>query len=207
MLIRLYGNPASAATRTVWLLLEAARLPYEFVSVENMTGDHRSEELQTNSKVGKVPTLEMDGKTYWESHAICRLLIQTLQMPDRWYPKDPETRWLADALLAWRHASLFPAAAACLNAITSNVDRLLRELNDEFLKDKKFLLGDQLSIVDYSVATACSMILLAKPDFSEFPVLDRWYQTMTSLPEWEAVHSNGFNSWAGQVRLSRSGSG
>jgi glutathione S-transferase len=55
----------------------------------------------------------------------------------------------------------------------------LRVVNDRWLKESKFLAGDEVSIADLSLyGDAGYLIHLFGFDFKSYPALNRWYQTM-----------------------------
>jgi glutathione S-transferase len=73
-MIRLHHVPQSRSMRTLWLLHELA---VEFEVVEwPFDKTLRSPEYLALNPAGRVPALEMDGRTIWETGAITEVLCE-----------------------------------------------------------------------------------------------------------------------------------
>ena len=55
--------------------------------------------IETNDSTGEVFKL-------FESNAIMSYLVQSRNLPDHWYPKDPVARAKVDQYLDWHHTYL-----------------------------------------------------------------------------------------------------
>jgi len=69
MSIRLYGWPASSATRVRWTIEEMG-VAYEWIQPDRKRGEHRSAEYLAVNPIGKVPGMVHDGQPYFESVAM-----------------------------------------------------------------------------------------------------------------------------------------
>ncbi|MCB6176944.1 glutathione S-transferase family protein [Rhodobacter sp. Har01] len=74
-MIRLHHVPGSRSFRVLWLLEELG-LPYEVRPWSLTDGSLRTPEFRALSPAGRVPALDLDGETIFESTAILQLLTE-----------------------------------------------------------------------------------------------------------------------------------
>jgi glutathione S-transferase len=77
-LIRLHFAPGTRAVRVRWLLEEIG-VPYQLSVVNLRRGAHKSKDYLTIHPLGKVPALEIDGTTVFESLGICLYLADRFE--------------------------------------------------------------------------------------------------------------------------------
>jgi glutathione S-transferase len=77
---RLHGFFTQNTMKTLYVLEELG-VDYEYLFVNLMTGDNRSDDFRAMTPVGKVPVLEHDGEFLFESGAICRYVAGTEKSP------------------------------------------------------------------------------------------------------------------------------
>ena len=77
---RLHGFYTENTMKTLYVLEELG-VDFEYVFVNLMTGENRSESFRAMTPVGKVPVLEHDGEFLFESGAICRYVASTEHSP------------------------------------------------------------------------------------------------------------------------------
>jgi len=80
-MIRFYYGSGSPFSWRVQLVLEEKRVPYEPVLLSFERREHRSPEHMARSPHGKVPALEDDGVTLYESGAIVEYLEERFPEP------------------------------------------------------------------------------------------------------------------------------
>jgi glutathione S-transferase len=69
-------------------------------------------------------------------------------------------------------------------------------MNDSMLGGKNdFLCGNALTIADYQAAGILSLGELTGCDFSPWPHVQRWYQRMEALPNWQSANAPLY-AWA-----------
>ncbi|MBW4665607.1 MAG: glutathione S-transferase N-terminal domain-containing protein [Chroococcus sp. CMT-3BRIN-NPC107] len=73
-----YGIPQSTYVRTVRLLLEEAGIEYDLKPVDIFNGETQSPEYLAKNPFGKVPTVEVEGETLYETSAITDYLNTAL---------------------------------------------------------------------------------------------------------------------------------
>lgn len=178
--------------------------PVEFVRVDIGKGEHKTPEFLAMNPNGKVPVLQDGDWTLWESNAImCHL--SNLAQADLW-PHDARQidvmRWLSwDAQHFTQHASVLyfeyvikpmfglpPAAAAELAEATASFKTFARVL-DSHLHDRKFLVGDGLTVADFAVAITLPYAETAHLPLAEFPAIQRWHARLNELPAWRQPFS------------------
>lgn len=139
------------------------------------SGENRSNEFAINvNRFGKIPAINDNGFKLAESVAIFHYLGRKGIIPERWYPKDLRARTRIDEYLEWNQFNLFPGAGmyfmlSVLEPMRTgekpNMDQveqqkrtLIRALNDLenlWLKDKKYLTGDEVTFAD--LMAICSL--------------------------------------------------
>lgn len=95
--IHLHHVPGARSFRVAWLLEELG-LPYELTAYDLADGSLRSPEFLARSPAGKVPALDIDGTTLFESGAIVQVLTER---EGRLAPKPGEGE--RAAFLEWLH--------------------------------------------------------------------------------------------------------
>lgn len=76
--ITLYGTPVSTYVRTTRLLLAEANIDYDLKDIGIFNGDNKTQSYLSKHPFGKVPTLEIDGQTIYETAAITYYINQKL---------------------------------------------------------------------------------------------------------------------------------
>lgn len=89
--MKLYNFWRSSASYRVRIALALKGVPYEYASVNLLTGESKSPEYLAVNPFGVVPTLEDGGKLFAQSMAICEYLEETHPHPPI-LPPDPAGR-------------------------------------------------------------------------------------------------------------------
>lgn len=178
---KLYWSPGGANMAPHAVLNEIG-CPRELILVDIKAGANKQPAYLALNPHGRVPTLQHDGVTMYESAAICLYLAErhpeATLMPLPGAPKRAHfLQWLAyltntvqEELQHWWHAEGYVEDHACHAAMQKtaekNLDRMWRFLDDHLKRNGPFLLGQ-----DYS----CADIFLA--------MLMRWSRNCTA-PAW-----------------------
>ncbi|MEI7036219.1 glutathione S-transferase family protein [Fulvimonas yonginensis] len=186
--------------RKVCALAKYLGVPLEFVRVDLARGEHRRPEFLAVNPNGKVPVLVDGDLVLWESTAIM-VHLAVRAGSDLW-PSDPAgqveiLRWLSWDLTHFsRHgASLyfehiikpFVGLGEPVPAVVDEATRFFRNFAgvlDAHLADRQFLLGDRLSIADFSVGVLLPWAREAHLPIEDFPHIVRWHERMMALPGW-----------------------
>ena len=101
VMFRLHGHELSGNSYKVRLLLELLGLPYEWVRVDLMAGEHKQEPFLALNPFGQVPVLE-DGDTILCDAQAILYYLAARQGDGQWLPSEPleqarVVRWLSTA--------------------------------------------------------------------------------------------------------------
>jgi len=185
--------------RKVCAVARYLKSPVEFVRIDLAKRENKTPEFLAMNPNGKVPVLQDGDKTLWESNAIMCYLSDAAKA-DLW-PHDERQidvmRWLSwNDVHFTRHASVLyfeyvikplfglPAADAKeLEEATKHFRNFAGVLNTH-LSDRKFLVGDSLTVADFSVAVTLPYADVAHLPLSDFPAVRRWHERLNELPAW-----------------------
>ncbi|KAF8872314.1 thioredoxin-like protein [Infundibulicybe gibba] len=75
MILKLYGiTSLRSHSALVAMVLNEKKVPFEFVSIDMGSGEHKSPEYRAHNPFGQVPYIDDDGFILYESRAICRYI-------------------------------------------------------------------------------------------------------------------------------------
>lgn len=187
-------NPRKACAAAKYL-----HSPVEFVRVDLTKAEHKAPDYLAVNPNGKVPALEIGDVKLWEADAIMAYLARFAGsdlMPEG--DRQIEVmRWLSWSSQHFtRHAGTLyfqflikpwigmgePDPAAVAEA--TNFFRSFAAVLNDHLAGRKFLLGDQLTIADFSVGVTLPYAHKAKIPVGDFPNIARWHDRMNELPAW-----------------------
>jgi glutathione S-transferase len=193
-------NPRKACAVAKYL-----NAPVEFVRVDLAKGEHRSPGYLAINPNGKVPALTDGSTKLWESHAIMAYLARAMDS-DLW-PTDERqietVRWLSFSSEHFtRHAAALifqnvikpnflgaPPDPKAVEEATGFFRQFAKVLNDH-LHGRQYLLGDTLTIADFSVAAALPDADRANIPVREFSEIERWHARLNELPAWREPFPN-----------------
>jgi glutathione S-transferase len=185
----------------VALYLNCAGLDWEPVGVDFAGGQTRRADWRTATNVmGEVPVLEVAGKHMSQSGAILTWLAETT---GKFAPADDQRfeamRWLFFdnhrftnnyAMHRVQNRLLpHPADPAVLAFLRSRVESTFA-IVEKHLGDRPFVLGDRLSIVDFSMA-GYVFYPAAETGFdiaTAYPAIDAWRARVAALPGWKSPY-------------------
>jgi glutathione S-transferase len=165
-------------------------------------GDQRTTEYAALNPNRKMPTLEDDGIVLWESNAILFYMASKRPQSGVW-PQGVKCqshvlRWLfwesahwdaeSVGMVVYEKASkdvlgLGPPDPAFIARGEQNFSRFASVLNDS-LKGKTWLVGDRLTIADFSIGGLLPTAERLALPLARFPEICRWYEGLASLPAW-----------------------
>lgn len=208
--------PPSARALSVLALKNHLGIDCEVHSVDLGRGDQRTPQYLALNPNSKMPTLEDNGFVLWESNAI--LFYMAAKQPHRGlWPGDLRgqadvLRWLAwesahwDAescgMVAYEKASkavlgLGPPDPAFIARGEQNFMRFAAVLSDS-LKRRTWLIGEQLTIADFSIGGLVPSAERLGLPVDQFPQIRRWYQGLARLPAWRdalATRDAAVDAW------------
>lgn len=190
----------SLAPRKACAVAKYLGLPIEYVYVDLGKGEHTAPAYLALNPNGKVPCLVDGQRSIWEADAIICHLAQREQSP--LWPQNAEQqtdvlRWLSwNSQHFYRHGGLLyfehlikPAIGlgAPDSAKVAEAQGWFRKhagVLDQHLKGRKWLLGDQMSIADFSVGVTLPYAASANMPLDEFPEVMRWHDRLSELEAW-----------------------
>ncbi|KAE9258710.1 hypothetical protein PR003_g35098, partial [Phytophthora rubi] len=167
-----------------------------------MAKDLKSEEFQSKTPVGKVPILETEEGSIFESGAIAkyvaRLRADTGLYGKTFFESGQVDSWidfsayeLEIPLQAWLYPILgwskFNAEA--LTKAKADVKKALQTLENH-LHLRTYIVGEQITLADIFIATALVYpfkFVLDKEFRKPYSAVNRWFATLVNQPEFQAV--------------------
>lgn len=189
--------------------LELAGLDYElaFVALQDLG----SEDYLKINPNGKVPTLETEDGPIFETHAILRYAARKA---GKLYGSSPYEQAQVDQWLDWVNCDLqtlapqflfqifgfeFPGIPYQKDGMFRAKAQFLKKLAtlNNALKDKDFIVGNEISIADVA-------ILNATIHFLTFGLADKQRKQYANIFNWldNVAKTDSFKKWYGRLRLS-----
>lgn len=194
--MKLWGRVTSInVQKALWALAEL-EIPYERIDAGLSFGVVDTPEYRAMNPNGRVPVLDDDGFTLWESHAIVRYLVRRYGQ-GRLVPPGDQSLALADQWMDWQATVLQPAMLpafwglirtpvekrdnAAIERGVAAVEAAL-DLLDGALAGRDYILGSEFSMADIPLGAAAAR-------WKKMPVpqkaradLDRWYAAISERP-------------------------
>lgn len=205
--MKLYMHPVSMTSRPVRLFIAENGLKVEEQVVDLMTGAHLQPEFAAINPSKMVPVLEDGDLRLTESSAILKYLADKIDSPA--YPKDLKQRAKVNEVMDWFNSNfyrdfgyglcypqLFPhhkrpsdaVQQATLEWAQARVKGWLQILNDHIIGDRRYLVGNSITIADYFGVCLLTLGDVVRCDWSKYPNVKRWVDTMKQLPSWPSVN-------------------
>ena len=205
--MKLYYHPASITSRPLMLYVAENDLDVELKVVDLMTGAHHEEPFINMNPNRLVPVLDDAGFILTESSAILKYLADKYDLPT--YPKELKARARVNERMDWFNTQfyreygyhlvypqIFPHhrradEAAQEGTISWGKERAavaMQLLDDHIIGNYKYVCGDDLTIADFMGASMVTAGDHIRVDFSKFPNVKRWLETMRLLPTWNKTN-------------------
>lgn len=200
--MRLYHHPMSANARRAVMTALHLEADVDLVLVDLAKGAQRKPEYLKLNPNGKVPVLDDGGFVLWESHAIMQYLAD--QTPGQTvYPEDARARADVNRWLFWSAHHLTPSISVLnwenvvkrvLGAGDPDPSAVQRgeaqvtdcaAILDAHLAGKRWVLGDRLTLADFSLASPLMAIGPARLPVTGFANVMRWFGRVQELDAWK----------------------
>ncbi len=199
--MKLYSLPGSPNTRKVLAVSHHLDLNLEIEQLDFLRGDTRKPEFLAINQNGMVPVLEDGSFVLWESNAIMQYLVEKVGGS----PIFPTDLKLRTEVLRWQFWELthFNKAFGTLvfesvikpqfgmgNAAEDLVSFCLTELArfapvlEHHLDSRQYLVGDGLTIADYSMVCLEKYRGATAFDWSPFPQINRYLDRIRQSDAW-----------------------
>mmetsp|Transcript_18897 Transcript_18897/g.26415 ORF Transcript_18897/g.26415 Transcript_18897/m.26415 type:complete len:221 (+) Transcript_18897:87-749(+) len=202
--VLIYADLMSQPARAVYWFCKLNQIPHELKILNIAKREHLTDEYRKIHPFRKIPAIDDNGVTVFESHAILRYLAEKYKAADNWYPKDLVKRSKIESYLDWHHLNVRKAAAPLfftlfvmkvdpqeqqIQQLQKDVAYALKCLDTVWLQGKKFLGGDEPSIADLSALCELEQLTLINYDFAPYPNVTRWIADMEAIEGFSEVHA------------------
>lgn len=173
--------------------------PVEYAYLDLGRGEHKTPDYLALNPNGKVPTLVDGSLVLWEADAImCHLAARS---DSELWPQDGRQieviRWLSwntqhftrhggtlyfEYIIRARFGIGTPDPAEVERATTEW--RRFAKVLDQHLRDRRWLVGDTLTVADFAVAVTLPYAERAHIPLAEFPAIERWHERLNELDAW-----------------------
>jgi glutathione S-transferase len=202
--MKVYGHPMSTCTRKVLTTLVETNTPYELVLVDLMKGDHKSPEHMARQPWGKVPTLDDNGFTMYESRAICRYIndkvggklvptdLRARALMDQWTSVEYSYFTTPTMKFVFHHMFQRPQEPASLESAKKELEHTLPVL-DAHLAKHTYFAGTEFSLADvtYMPYVEYGMTTPVKDVFTKHTNFMAWWNRVNERPSWRKVTNRG----------------
>ena len=208
--MKLYHFPPSPNSRRVLAVAYHLGLDPELVDISLPKGEQMKPDFVALNPNHKIPTfIDDDGFRLWESTAIMQYLANK-ESGHTLYSNDLRQQADINRWLAWNISHWSPACGIhvfeylvkdFLNLGDPDPDELKRgdelflrfaEVLDDHLKDRKWLVGDNVTLADYAVGSFLDHAEVAHMPIGGFKQIQRWYADIEALDEWKKSAPSNF---------------
>jgi glutathione S-transferase len=213
-MLKVWGRRSSFNVQKVMWLVDELGLAHEHIDAGGKFGGLDAPAFRAMNPHGKVPVIDDGGTVVWESHAILRYLAAR-HGGMRWWPVDAAQRSLADRWMDWSATTLqpdflmgvfwgfyrTPEPQRDLPAIRKKVAACAShfQLLDRVLADRRYLLGDELTLADIPAATALYRYFGLDVERPAVPNVEAWYGRLQARPAYRAHVMLPFDELRGRL--------
>lgn len=191
---RVYGDIQSGNCYKIKLLMNHLDIAHEWIEVDILQGDTRTEEFLAKNPNGKIPVLELQsGECLSESNAILNYLAHgTSYLPDERWERANVLKWqffeqyshepyIAVARFIAKYLELPEERRAEFEAKKEGGYRALAVMERQ-LSETEFLVNGALTIADISLYAYTHVAHEGGFELSGFPAIGAWLSRVTSHP-------------------------
>lgn len=199
--MKLFFHPFSGNSRRVRLVAAQLGIALDEHVVDLTAGAQRSAEHLARNPNGRVPVLDDNGFVLWESRAIMEYLCD-ITKGQTLVPADARGRADVHRWLFWDAAHMAPAATVLViehfvkarmgkpadPAEVARGEQLFHAalpILDAHLAGKQWLVGDQLSLADLSLAAGFQAAGPAKFPMDPYANVRGWLERVQALDAWK----------------------
>jgi len=200
--MKLHVFPPSPRAAKVTALAYHLDLASELQIVDLFKGEQFTPTFAALNPNKRMPVLEDDGFILWESNAILQYLAS--KKPERGlWPQTARgqadvTRWMTWEAAHWTPACTLLVFERVVKKLAGQGEpdpaevakgeaefpKWAAVLNQQ-LAGRKWLLGDTLTIADFSIGAPLIMAEAARLPLADYPEIRRWYAQLAALPAWK----------------------
>ena len=200
--MKMYGFPPSPRVWVARAVAAQLGIPLELEIVDLTKGAQYAPDYLAINPTGRVPTLVDGDLKLWETTAITQYLAG--QKPNSLWPDDLRVRadimrWQSWMLSHWEKDSCVPLVFERLvkpilgagppdeAVIARALENFARDAKvlDAHLARQPYLVGQTLTLADFSVAGPLVYAQQAGMPLADYPRLSEWFARVTALPCWK----------------------
>ena len=205
--MKLYYHPVSTTSRPIMMFVADENIKMDLQLVDLMTGEHVKPPYLALNPNGLVPMLEDGDFRLTEASAILKYLAE--KTGSAAYPKDLRERARVNERMDWFNTQLYrdfgyglvypqifpnykrPSDEQQNGVIAWGKERAakwLKVLDQNLIGSSKYVCGDKLTIADYLGVGYLTLGETVGCNFSAYPNVTRWLNTMKARPSWAKVN-------------------
>ncbi|HEY3637371.1 MAG TPA: glutathione S-transferase family protein [Rhizomicrobium sp.] len=206
MSLELHVFPISPRAFKVLMTAHHLGIDYDLRIVDLTKGEQKTPEFTALNPNQRMPVLEEDGFSLWESNAIVEYLASK---KEGWLPGNARDRLALTKWLYWDSNHWDPTCAIFIferiikpffnrgETSASEIargeeqfNRLASVLNGQ-LEKHRFIMGDTLTIADLSIGAPLTVADRAGFPLEAYPAIRRWHAELKTLPAWQQTIAIG----------------
>lgn len=199
--MKLYIFPPSPNSRKAEAIALHLDIPLKFQTTDLQLGEQTKPEFLALNPCGRIPVLQDGDFALWESNAIMQYLAS--QFPTSLWPTDIQLRvdimrWQCWQLAHWSRAcqplqferfvkKVLQMGEPDLQVIEQATQAFHKEaaVLNQHLSNQSYLVGDKLTLADFSVASDLTYAQVAEFPLEVYPHIRAWYERIGALPAWQ----------------------
>ncbi len=197
--MKLYGDPQSGNCYKVQLVCQLLNINHQWIDVDILAGDTKSDDFLKKNPNGKIPLLELDsGETLSESNAI----INYLAFGSDLYPND---RLAQARVLQWQFFEQYshepfiavarfinkylglPADKADEYAAKQTRGHKALQVMEQQLAQTPFLAGEKVTTADISLYAYTHVADEGGFELEAYPAIRAWLDRVAALPNFRPM--------------------
>jgi glutathione S-transferase len=188
-MLKIYGSDLSSPANKVRFVANYLGLKYDYIVVKLREGEHQKPEFLKINPIGKIPAIDDDGFTLFESNAICRYLAGKTSSDI--YPTDLKARAIVEEWLDFGSLHVNLAVSKIVynrifapmrkvdvdeRSIKEGLEFLTRFLPvvEKRLSQHAFLTGSKISLADFNMLAALDPVEAAHIDIMPYQKTVQW---------------------------------
>jgi glutathione S-transferase len=204
--MKVYGHPISGGTRLVLMALAEKKVEHELVVLDFAKGEHKQPPHLGRQPFGKVPAIEHDGVTLFESRVIAKYIGHVFP-GSSFLPTEAKDRALLDQWVHVEHGEFYPTAhplgfelvvkkamgmgepdPARVESLRAGVAPVLAVL-DQALEGKSYLVGEKFSLADMVFMPDLELLHAGGEGtrIGKFTNVARWWKSISARPSWQTA--------------------
>lgn len=204
-MLKIYGANLSSPANKVRFVANYLKIPYEYIQVKIREGEHQKTEYTKINPVGKIPAIDDEGFTLFESSAICKYLSKKAE--SKIYPADVKAQAIVDQWVFFSDIHIQGAVGRILfnkvfaPIIGEEVDVKSLECGQKFLKrflpviEKQlsgaaYLAGKAFSLADITLLAALDPLEVVGVDIAGYTSTNKWRAALKAQSFYTQCHKD-----------------